>query len=86
MIRLTSASGGESHSITPSDSTISRTLPLIIGMNIRRPWTRVVSELARATSWPVGIRSRAAKSIVCRCACISLRRSYWTASATLPPR
>ena len=58
MIRLTSASGGESQSITPSDSTIRRTLPLIIGMNIRSPWTSVVSELARATSWPVGIRSR----------------------------
>jgi len=86
MIRLISASGGESQSITPNDNTISRTLPLIIGMNIRRPWTSVVSLLARATSWPVGIRSSDAKSICWRCACISLRRSYWTSSATLPPR
>ena len=35
----------------------------MIGKKLSSPWTRVESELARATSWPVGIRSRLSKSM-----------------------
>ena len=34
----------------------------MIGKKLSSPWTSVESELARATSWPVGIRSRLSKS------------------------
>ena len=44
--------------MTPTDSTTSSTLLLMMGKKLSRPWTRVESELARPTSCPVGIRSR----------------------------
>jgi hypothetical protein len=61
-------------------------LLLMIGKKLSSPWTSVESELARATSCPVGMRPRLSKSSDCRWSCMSLRRSYWTSSATRPPR
>ena len=49
--------------MTASESSISSTLPLMIGKKLSSPCTRVESELARATSWPVGMRSRLSKSM-----------------------
>ena len=57
----------------------------MIGRKLKKPWTSAESEFARATSCPVGIRSRFAKSIVCRWSYMALRRSYCTASASRPP-
>ena len=58
----------------------------MIGKKPSRPWTSAESELARATSCPVGIRLRLSKSMACRWSCMALRRSYCTASAICPPR
>ena len=49
--------------MTPSENSMSSTLPLMMGKKLRSPCTRVESELARATSCPVGIRSRLSKSM-----------------------
>ncbi len=61
-------------------------LPLTMGKKASRPWTSAESELARATSCPVGIRLRLSKSRASRWSCMAQRRSYWTASAIFPPR
>ena len=71
--------------MTASDSTSIKMLPVMIGRKLSSPWTSMESELALATSCPVGMRSRLAKSSRSRCSCMALRSSYCTSRATRPP-
>ena len=68
-----------------SELTSSSTLPLTLGKKAKNPCTKVESELARETSWPVGMRSWLEKSSSMRRSYMALRRSYCTSSATRPP-
>ena len=72
--------------MTASEKSMRSTLPLMMEKKLSSPCTSVESELARATNWPVGIRSRLSKSSTWRCSCMALRRSNWTPSAMRPPR
>ena len=78
-------SGGESTSITTSDSTSVNTLPVASGRKLSRVWTSPRSELARDTIWPVGSWSWRAKSSRWRCSKSAVRRSCCTSNAKRPP-
>ena len=59
-------SGGEINSMITRVTTSLTTLPMIMGIIASRPWTWLISEIDRETTWPVRISSWPGPSRRCR--------------------
>src|SRR3569833_1460780 len=83
MTRLIRASSGEKTNITPSEATISTRLLVSVGSTRSTVSTRLMSELARDTIWPVAIPLCACRSSRCSSPWMAPRSPNETSSMTL---
>jgi hypothetical protein len=82
MTRLIRASSGEKTNITPSEAIIRTRLLVSVGRTRNTVSTRLMSELARETSWPVAISPCACRSSRCSSWWMAPRSPYETSSMT----